>query len=165
MAAMKLPSSMPQRLELAGWSLWLPLEGEGTGVDRWPLQVPAAGRQRAQHRRDHHHHRVPAARASWDSASAGAEIRTRPDLRVICLRLPTPTFTDVRCGPKRQPQRARAPRYWQTPGEPGPSYRRGQYECLDCPQLLEGGERKLTPWPIRLSRQIRVAAGVRLRHH
>jgi hypothetical protein len=84
---------------------------------------------------------------------------------VICLRLPTPTFTDVRCGPKRQPQRARAPRYWQTPGEPGPSYRRGQYECLDCPQLLEGGERKLTPWPIRLSRQIRVAAGVRLRHH
>jgi hypothetical protein len=35
MAAMKLPSSMPQRLELAG-GLWLPLEGEGTGVDRWP---------------------------------------------------------------------------------------------------------------------------------
>ena len=22
----------------AGWSLWPPLEGEGTGVDRWPLR-------------------------------------------------------------------------------------------------------------------------------
>ena len=23
---------------MAGWSLWPPLEGEGTGVDRWPLR-------------------------------------------------------------------------------------------------------------------------------
>jgi hypothetical protein len=29
----------------------------------------------------------------------------------------------------------------------------------------EGGERKLNPRPVRFSRQIRVAPGVRLRHH
>ena len=27
-----------KRPGLAGWSLWPPLEGEGTGVDRWPLR-------------------------------------------------------------------------------------------------------------------------------
>ena len=67
-------------------------------------QVPAAGRQRAQHRRDQHHHRVPAARASRASASAGAEIRTSPDVGVIRLRLPTPTASDVRCGPQSRTQ-------------------------------------------------------------
>jgi hypothetical protein len=69
-------------------------------------QDPAAGRQRAQHRRDQHHHRVPAARASRASASAGEEIRTSPDLRFMRRRLPIPSTTNVRCGWKRCTRRA-----------------------------------------------------------
>ena len=29
---------MPPPATVGGWSLWPPLEGEGTGVDRWPLR-------------------------------------------------------------------------------------------------------------------------------
>ncbi len=81
---------------MADWSLWPPLEGEGTGVDRWPLRkFPLVDSERNIVETSIIIE-VPAARAFRASASADAEIRTSPDFGFIRVRLPTPTSTPVR---------------------------------------------------------------------
>ncbi len=71
---------------MAGWSLWPPLEGEGTGGDRWPLRnfPPLVDSER---------NIVVGSRIQ---GRAGAEIRTFPDFGFIRSRLPTPISTTVR---------------------------------------------------------------------
>ena len=78
-----------------GWSLRPPLEGEGTGVDRWPLRkFPLLVDSERNIVETSIIIEVPAARASRTSASDNAEIRTSPDLGFIRVRLPTPSAMD-----------------------------------------------------------------------
>jgi hypothetical protein len=74
---------------LAGWSLWLPLEGEGTGVGRWPLRKFSLLVD-SERNIDQHHDRVPAARAFRASASAGRGDSNIPGLRIHPPETPDP---------------------------------------------------------------------------
>jgi hypothetical protein len=105
----------------AGWSLWPPLEGEGTGVDRWPLRkfplLVDSERNIVESSIIIEYLQLVASRAS---ASAGAEIRTSPDFGVIRLRLPTPSVTSVRRRPRRCTQHAELNKTLQSPSKRAP---------------------------------------------